>query len=368
MSELIGQHLFTGIRGHALTDDEKKFIAENNIGGVNLFGRNVADPKQVRDLCLEIQSLRHRQSDRAPLFIAIDMEGGRVHRLKPPFTVWPSIAKLGRIDNPTVTFHFSHRMGQELRAVGINLDYAPTLDVLTNPTNTAIGDRALSSDPAIVEKHASALVRGLIKADVIGCAKHFPGHGNTVVDSHDVLPVEQADRELLENREWVPFRKAIRSRVDMIMVAHMKFPKIDAEWPATLSTTFMKDILRRDLRYKGLLITDDLGMGALVKNYPREEIAVRTLEAGADLLCYCNEFDAPPAALEAIAKALESGRLKRADLEASKARILELKKERLANPDPLPLDEALKLVGNAENLRIAAAIAKGETPDGLLPE
>lgn len=368
MSKLIGQHLFTGIQGLSLSDSEKKFIVDNNIGGVVLFARNVAEPKQVRDLCAEIQSLRHRQSDRAPIFIGIDMEGGRVHRLKAPFTVWPPLARLGQIDNPTVSFHFSHRLGQELRAVGINLDFAPDLDVFTNPKNTVIGDRAISSDAAVVERHASALVRGLIKADVLACAKHYPGHGNTLLDSHLELPVEDLDREALEKRELVPFKKAFRSRVDMVMAAHILFPKIDAKWPATLSEIFLKDMLRKDFRYRGLVITDDLGMGALVKHFSREEIAVRALEAGVDLLLYCNEFDAPPAAIEPITKAIESGRLKKTDLEASKARILEVKKDRLAQPDPPTHNEMIKIVGSAENLRIAAAIAKGETPDGLMPE
>lgn len=368
MNHLIGQLLFTGISGHALTDDEKKFIVDNNIGGVILFGRNVADPKQVRELCAEIQSLRHRQADRAPIFIGIDMEGGRVHRLKAPFTVWPAQARLGEIDNPTVSFHFSNRMGRELRAVGINLDFAPSVDVLTNPKNTAIGDRALSSDPQLVEKHASALVRGFIKAGVLCCAKHFPGHGDTLIDSHDDLPVEEVTLEQLESRELIPFRKALRSRVDMVMAAHIRYPKIDPKWPATLSEIFLKDIIRGQMRYRGLITTDDLGMKAMTKHFSREEVAVRALEAGVDLLLYCNEFDAPPMAIEAITAAVANGRLKKADLEATKARILEVKKERLAEPDPLPLEDVMKIVGSADNLRIAAAIAKGQTPDGLLPE
>src|SRR6478752_7151566 len=147
---IIGQHFFIGISGHALTADEKKFITENNIGGICLFGRNVADPKQVHDLSSEIQSLRHKQADKAPLFIGIDMEGGRVHRLKAPFTVWPPLKKLGDLDAPTVSFHFANRMGQEMKSVGINLDFAPCVDVFTNPANTVIGDRAISSDPESV--------------------------------------------------------------------------------------------------------------------------------------------------------------------------------------------------------------------------
>lgn len=368
MNRLIGQLLFTGISGHALTEDEKKFIVDNNVGGVILFGRNVADPKQVRELCAEIQSLRHRQADRAPIFISIDMEGGRVHRLKPPFTVWPAQARLGEIDNPTVSFAFSNRMGQELRAVGINLDYSPSVDVLTNPKNTAIGDRAISSDPLLVEKHASAIVRGFIKAGVLCCAKHFPGHGNTIIDSHDDLPVEDLSLEDLEKRELIPFRKALRSRADLVMAAHIRYPKIDPDWPATLSKIFLKDIIRDRLRYRGLITTDDLGMKAMTKHFTREEVAVRALEAGVDLLLYCNELDAPPMAIEAITAAVANGRLRKADLEATKARILEVKKERLTDPDPLPLEEMLKVVGSAEHLRIAAAIAKGQTPEGLIAE
>ncbi|HWU42922.1 MAG TPA: glycoside hydrolase family 3 N-terminal domain-containing protein, partial [Bdellovibrio sp.] len=160
MKSIIGQNMFIGISGHSLTLEEKKFIVEHNIGGICLFGRNVAEPKQVRELCAEIQSLRHQQVDRAPLFIGIDMEGGRVHRLKAPFTLWPPLRRLGDLDAPTASFHFANRMGQEMRAVGINLDFAPCVDIFSNPANTVIGDRAISDDPEKVARHASALVRG----------------------------------------------------------------------------------------------------------------------------------------------------------------------------------------------------------------
>lgn len=368
MNPLIGQLFFIGLSGKALTSDEKKFIVDNNIGGVILFGRNVAEPKQVRDLCAEIQSLRHQQADRVPLMIGIDMEGGRVHRLKSPFTVWPPAARLGEIDNPTVSFHFANMMGTELRSVGINLDFAPCVDVFTNPANKVIGDRALSSDVALVEKHASALVRGYLKSDIISCAKHFPGHGNTFLDSHEDLPVEESDRERLESLELLPFKKAFRARADMVLTAHIRFPKIDPVWPATLSEIFLKQILRDELKFRGLIVTDDLGMGALVKHYSHEEIPVRALEAGVDLLLYCNEPAVPPIALEAVQSALAQGRLKMPDLENKYRRILEVKAERLKNPDPPPLEEALRFIGTEAHRQVAEAVAQGKVPTGLVGE
>ena len=368
LRHIIGQHLLIGISGHALTYDEKKFIVDNNIGGICLFGRNVADPKQVRELCTEIQSLRHQQAEKTPLFIGIDMEGGRVHRLKAPFTIWPPLRRLGEIDAPTVSFHFANRMGQEMKAVGINLDFAPCVDVFTNSANTVIGDRSISSDPEMVAKHASALVRGYIKAEIITCAKHFPGHGNTIIDSHEDLPVENADIARLESCELIPFRKSFKSRVDMLMTSHIQFPKIDPEWPVTLSETFIKKIIREECRYRGLIITDDLGMKAMTKHYGIEEVPVRALKAGVDLLLYCNDPEVPPQAMEAILEATAQGTLSEESLRESHQRILDFKQVKIPHPDPLPLEEVLNIVGHPDHLKMAAAISKGQVPEGLLPE
>lgn len=368
MNKLVGQLMFIGISGPALTADEKKYIVDNNIGGVILFARNTIEPKQIHDLCREIQSLRKQQTDRAPLFIGIDMEGGRVHRLKTPFTKWPAPRQLGIVDNPTVTFAFASKMGAEIRAVGVNMNFAPCVDVITNPANTAIGDRSIGSDPVLVEKHASALVRGYIKAGIITCAKHFPGHGNTIIDSHDDLPVEDADKARLDSVEIPPFKRALKARADMVLPAHIRFPKIDPDWPASLSEVFLKDILRNEIRYKGLVVTDDLDMGALRKHYSREEIAVRSLEAGNDLLLYCNDPTSPPIGMDAVIGAVAQGRLKKEDLEGTKNRVLALKKDRLSNPDPISFDDAMKIIGHPEHLRIAEAVAQGKTPEGLVPE
>ncbi|WP_409478502.1 beta-N-acetylhexosaminidase [Pseudobdellovibrio sp. HCB154] len=366
LNELIGQHMLIGVSGHTLTESEKKFIVENNISGVVLFARNLSTPEQIRDLCAEIQSLRHKMASKAPLFIGIDMEGGRVHRLKEPFTKWPPLKTVGDLDAPTVAFHFAHRMGLEMMAVGINLDFAPCVDVFTNPQNTVIGDRAVSSDPHQVEKMASALVRGYIKSGILSCAKHFPGHGHTIIDSHEELPVEEADLKRLHEVELVPFKKALRSRVDMVMTAHILFKSVDKDWPATLSEFFLKKMLRDELKYKGLIITDDLDMKAMAKHYDKAFIPVRALQAGAELLLYCNEPESPPVAIEGIMSAIAQGQHSKAELESTLKHILDVKKIKLLNPDPRPIDEAMEIVGHPDHQYLADCLRKQVMPEGLV--
>lgn len=362
----IGQLLIIGIRGKTLTQDEAEFIIKNNIGGVVLFARNIESPEQVHQLCGQLQATRHKTRDKLPLFIGIDQEGGRVARLKSGFTQWPPMAKIGQLDSTSVAFKVAMCMGLEMRSVGVNLDFAPCVDVFTNPKNTVIGDRALSSDPEQVAKLASALVRGFIKSGVIPCAKHFPGHGNTLIDSHEDLPVEESDYEHLKNVELVPFKKVFRARLDMVMTAHIKFPKVDPQYPVTLSETFIKKILREDLRFRQLVITDDLDMGALAKHFTVPEIAVRALEAGNDILLYCNKFDHPQIALEAISKALKDHRLSAKQIDESYNRVVALKKDVLQNPDPVDFAKASAIIAHADHDRLSKAVTAGSVPADLL--
>lgn len=365
LQEIVGQHLIVGVSGHALTADEKKFISGQNIGGVILFGRNVSEPKQVLELCKEIQALRKSQISQIPLTISIDQEGGRVARLKKPFTIWPPLKQLGVADSPNLSYQFAHCMGLELRSVGINLDYAPVLDVFTNPENKVIGDRAVSSDPNMVAKQASALVRGYLKAGIIPCGKHFPGHGNTLVDSHEDLPKEDSDLPRLEKVELIPFKKAFKSGLDLVMTSHISFPKVDPVWPVTLSEIFLKKLLRDEMRYKGIVITDDLGMGAVAKNYDIKQIPVRALQAGVDILLYCNVPEAPPIAIDAIHEAVGNGALKKEDLESSFQRIKAWKATHLKENLLLPQANELSIVGCKEHLDLAQAMTEGRTPEHL---
>ncbi len=368
MQQEIGQQLIIGIKGLQLEKDEADFIVRNNIGGVVLFARNVESPDQIRQLVIDLQALRNRMPDKAPLFVSIDMEGGRVHRLKPPFTKWPALNNIGKIDSTSVAFRFAQAMGDELKAVGINLDYAPCLDVFTNSQNTVIGDRAVATSAEAVARLGSALVRGYIKSGIIPCAKHFPGHGNTLIDSHLDLPIEEKSLEELDAVEFEPFKKAIRARLDLIMVAHIKYSKIDSEWPASLSEIFLRKILRDQLRYRGLVITDDLDMGALKNNYPKPVIAVRALQAGCNILLYCNETDSPPTAIEAITKAVAEKQLDGNIVKDNYRRVLELKKTKLIEPEPAPLDQISLVVGHPDHLRLAKAIAAGAVPADLIQQ
>jgi beta-N-acetylhexosaminidase len=365
MEKEVGQLLFIGIEGPELTAKEAEFMIKNDIGGVTLFGRNCKSPEQIQKLCSDLHNLKTKMPSKQAPFIAIDMEGGRVHRLKAPFTQWPSLGKLGALDSTSVAFKFANFMGLELRSMGINIDFAPCIDVLTNKDNVLIGDRSFGSDPEFVAKMASALVRGYIKAGVIPCAKHFPGHGNTIVDSHEDLPVDETPLAILQEREMLPFKKTFRARMDLVMTAHILYNQVDAKLPATLSPKFMKDILRSDLRYRGLVISDDLDMKALRNHFKREEIPVMALQAGCDILLYCNEFDAPPMALEAVRKAIADKKVDVGQLKESLKKVFDLKKEFVQNCVPHDMAAAVKIIGNPEHVKLAKAIADGSVPEDM---
>jgi beta-N-acetylhexosaminidase len=360
MREYIGQQLIIGLSGEELTQDETQFIIENNIGGVILFDRNLKSVEQIHKLITDLQNLRHKTPEKTPLFISVDMEGGRVHRLKPPFTQWPAVKNLGDLDSSNIAFQFTQLMGRELRAMGFNLDYAPCVDVLMNPNNQVIGDRALSTDPAEVAKLSSAMVRGYIKSGVLSCAKHFPGHGFTSVDSHFDLPVDERNLKQLEDQgDLEPFKKVIRARVDMIMTAHIKYPNIDPKFPATLSPLFVGQFLRQALRYRGIIISDDLDMKALTKNFSVDEIPVLALQAGINLLLYCNEAQSPVKAVKNIAKALSDGLISQETIRANYEMIIQAKINKLKNPvDPLSLEKVKEIIGCQEHQDFAKAVAE----------
>lgn len=359
MREYIGQQLIIGLEGEELTKDEAHFIVENNIGGVILFDRNLKSVEQIHTLINDIQKLRYKTTDKHPLFISVDMEGGRVQRLKDPFTKWPPVRHIGNIESSSIAFQFTQLMGAELKAMGFNLDYAPCVDVLVNKENEVIGDRSLSSDSDVVAKLSSAMVRGYIKSDVIACAKHFPGHGFTSVDSHFDLPVDQRTlKDLEENGDLEPFKKVIKARIDMIMTAHIQYPNIDPNNPVTLSPLFISQFLRQALRYKGIIITDDLDMKALTKHHPIDQIPVKALQAGATMLLYCNEPKSPIKAIQSISKALSDGDLEESVIKENYKIITDIKKKRLKQPvEPFSLEKAQQIIGCDEHKAFAKAVA-----------
>ena len=328
MTHLFGQHFIIGLQGLVLTHEEKKFLVKEDCGGIVLFRRNCQDIQQLSQLCEEIQSLSALTSSKLPFFIGIDMEGGRVHRLpSPPFTHWPSLQKLGELDSPYMSFQFAFYMAQELKALGINLNFAPCLDILSEPRNKVIGDRALSQKAPQVIKLGSALLRGYLKGNLLSCAKHFPGHGSTLLDSHDSLPKEELTWKELQAREIQPFEKAFRSQLEMVMTAHILFKNIDPKWPASLSPIFIQEYLRKNFQYKGLVISDDLNMKALTLFFSSKEIPLQVLQGGSDLLLYCNDPESPSLALENLKKAYQEKKFKESQLKASMNRIVRIKQE-----------------------------------------
>jgi beta-N-acetylhexosaminidase len=347
-----------GISGPVLTSAEKDFITRNDIGGVTLFGRNVQSPEQVYRLCSEIQDLAKKQASGLPLFIAIDQEGGRVARLKSPFTVWPPVANLGRKNSTAFSENFAFAMGTELRAVGVNVDWAPCADVLTNPKNAVIGDRAVSTSAEVCAEHVAAMIQGYSRSHLISCAKHFPGHGNTLLDSHEHLPIEELTLERLRQSELLPFRSAVRADVPMIMTSHILYKTLDPQWPVTLSEAVLQNILRKELGFSGLIVSDDLGMKAMANHYSAQEIPVRAIQAGVDILLYCNEPDVPPVALASLQAALDRGEISEARLQESLDRVTVTKNKFLRQKAEVSFSEARMVIGHASNMKLAQEMAR----------
>src|SRR3954464_8805461 len=255
----IGQLLIAGFNGHQLSPELRSLAREFGLGGVILFARNVAEPEQVAEVAFEASRLMPER----PAWVSVDQEGGRVARLKAPFTEWPPMATLGRAGDLKLAQRFARALAAGLRAVGITLDYAPVLDVHTNPRNPVIGDRALAEKAAEVARLGAAIIRALQGAHVAACGKHFPGHGDTSVDSHLELPLVEHPIERLREVEFLPFKAAIEAGVATIMTAHVFMPALDERQPATLSKRIVTGLLRDELEYPGVILSDDLEMKAL---------------------------------------------------------------------------------------------------------
>jgi beta-N-acetylhexosaminidase len=253
-----------------------------------------------------------------PVWVSVDQEGGRVARLKKPFTEWPPMATLGRSGDPALAERFARALAAELKAVGITLDYAPVLDVHTNPKNPVIGDRALAEKAQDVARLGAAIVSTLQAEGIAACGKHFPGHGDTSTDSHHELPLVEHPPDRLREVEFLPFKAAIAARVATIMTAHVLVPSLDDKRPATLSKHIVTDLLRDGLQYEGVILSDDLEMKAIASAYSVPDAAVMAVEAGCDGALICSGDHATQfAALEALIHAVEADRLRVTQVDAA---------------------------------------------------
>lgn len=333
----LGQLFMTGISGLALTEDEKDFIRDNNIGGVILFQENFQDPGQLAELVNSIQMLREEY----PLFIAVDQEGGRVRRFKTHFTQFPSMEVFGKADLPKITFEAHKIMGEELIACGVNTNFSPVCDIFTNENNKVIGDRAFGRDLETVDKHVSAAIRGLHTGGVLACGKHFPGHGSTTKDSHFDLPYVKTSLEDLRANELQPFVKAAKSRTEFMMMAHLVVDAIDPELPCTLSEKAY-DFLRSECKYKKIIITDDMEMKAIADKYSYGQAASKAFVAGADMVEY-RSMEKCIEAFEGVKLDIKDKVLNKNIFKDKLERIKDCKKRFLKNYQPVYIPSLSKL-------------------------
>ncbi len=332
LDEKIGQMLLFGWNGDAPEDRRmvnahaSALIDEFGVGGVILMGRNVGPPKQARATLAELQ-MRAKDRGLPPLFVAVDQEGGRVQRLAPPdYPPRPSAREIGASGDPAQARAAARALGEELKRLGFNWDFAPVLDVDNNPNNPVIGDRSYGDDPRTVAAMGAAAVRGFQDdAGILACGKHFPGHGDTDTDSHQALPRIPHDRARLDAVELVPFRAALGAGLAAVMTSHILFPALDANLPATLSPAILTGLLREELGFDGLLITDDLEMKGVAEGWGAAEAAVLAVIAGADLLLCCHTWETQRKIRQALVSAVQTGRLAEARIDDANRRIASAK-------------------------------------------
>lgn len=338
LEEKLGQLFWVGLPGTELTDEIRGLLAEGKVGGVIFFGRQGSDPDVLRRLSGELQAAAAARDRATPgLVIAVDHEGGLVQRFGPPFTQWPGAMALGAAGSSAHAEAMGRAMARELLAVGVNMNLAPVADVNNNPANPVIGTRSFGEQPELVARMASAVAAGLQAEGVSAVAKHFPGHGDTAVDSHLDLPVIGHARERLDRVELVPFRAAVGAGIDAVMVAHVVFPAVAGDGrPASLSPDVVTGLLKGELGYAGVAMTDALdGMAAITDTYGVEEGLVLAVEAGADVVLVTESFGRQQALYRRLLQAVEEGRIPESRIDDAAGRVLALKERRGLLP-PLP--------------------------------
>jgi beta-N-acetylhexosaminidase len=342
----IGQLVMIGLAGDGVSAAERTLFKDYPFGGFILFSHNLNEPKQILSLCRALWETRGE----IPPFIAIDQEGGRVHRMPPPFTHFPPAAALGRAGNADLAYRTGGAMARELSAVGITLNFAPVLDVNSNPSNPIIGDRALGTDPNEVTRLGWEMVCGLRDGGVIPCVKHFPGHGDTAKDSHLELPVVKKNFEELKSVDLPPFIHACRNQVETLMTAHVLYPALDTSHPATLSAWIVGELLRGKLGYDGVVFSDDLEMKAISENYSVEEAVRLGVLAGIDMLLFGHEIEKAVAAFDFLCREAERSPEMRERVEESWRRIQKLKSRMQTAFSGVPQDKLENLIEPHEKI------------------
>lgn len=324
IEEKIGQLLIVGIEGKNISERELFQLNTNKVGGFIFFSRNIVDENQFLSL---LNQIKEENLGDIPLFLGIDEEGGIVSRLSTIYGNLPDARLLGGLDDDKISHEYGSILGKRLKALGLNLNFAPIMDINSNPSNPVIGNRAFGTTAEIVEKTGIKVMEGLKSENIVPTVKHFPGHGDTSVDSHLNLPIVNKTKEELLDLELSPFIKAIDEGVDMIMIAHILYPELDSETPSTMSGIIMQDLLRDELGYENIIISDDMTMGAITENYSIEEASIEFLKNGGDILLICHGEDNPSNVIAAIKESIENNEITIDEIDEKVYRVLSLKEE-----------------------------------------
>ncbi|WP_310191503.1 beta-N-acetylhexosaminidase [Bacillus sp. 3255] len=325
VDEKIGQLIFAGIDGYEMSQHARELIDSYHVGGLILYKTNVKDTGQLIAL---VNALKQENAgNKLPLWLGVDEEGGRVTRLPDEIEKTPPSGEIGKTNSKEFAFGVGSLLGQELRAFGLNVDFAPVLDINSNPNNPVIGDRSFGANAPIVSSLGIQTMKGLQTQKVMPVVKHFPGHGDTSVDSHAQLPVVQNDLARLRKLELLPFAEAFKQQADAVMVAHILLPKVDGQNPASMSKKIMTDLLRQEMGFQGLIMTDDMTMGAIIKTYDIGEAAVKSILAGTNVVMVGHDYEKVVAVAKALRRAVDEKRIPMAAVDESVVHVLKLKQK-----------------------------------------
>lgn len=341
LQEKIGQMTLIGMQGTSVDGGIGSMIGSGKVGGVILYNDNIVSAKQTVELTNGLK--RANAVGKLPLLLSADQEGGSVSRLPKEIAAFPASRTVGQTNDQDYARRIGEALGQAMLAVGLNTDFAPVLDVNTNASNPVIGPRAFGATADIVSRMGVQEMKGIRSQGVIAVVKHFPGHGDTSVDSHKGLPVVDHDLKRLRSVEFVPFAAAIKEGAQAVMVAHLLMNRLDPDHPASMSSIVIGDYLRGELRYDGVVITDDMTMEAITKTKEIGAVAVQAVQAGADIVLVAHDPAKQRRVLDALLQAVQSGAISQASVDASVYRIAVMKRDAKLSDNPVAVPDTAML-------------------------
>lgn len=349
LEDKIGQMILAGISGTTLETNAKNLISQFHVGGIIFYKNNFETPEQTVQL---VNQLKAGNSSNLPLFLSVDQEGGKVTRLPGGLVNFPPNNQIGEVNDPEFSYKVGSLLGYELKEFGLNLNFAPVLDINSNPNNPVIGDRSFGNHSEIVRTLGIQTMKGIQSQNVIPTIKHFPGHGDTSVDSHLELPIVNKSLKELKELELIPFKRAIDNGADVVMVAHILLPELDKINPASMSKAVMTDILRKQLNFTGVIITDDMTMGAIIEHFDIGKAAVESVKAGSDIILIGHDYNNVVKITSSLKTAVENGEISEQRLNESVERIIQLKRkyslndEKVENPNINEINQSINSLLN----------------------